>query len=169
VRFGLSFGARYESALAVLALGCEAEASGFEDLGVPDSPMLDRDPWAIWALRAQGPERARLGTLATNPVTRHPAVTAAASLTIHEGGWRPGLPGHRHRGLGGPSPWLGPRASRGAGGRHPHDPRLDGRGAPPEWGFPVRFAAGPAGGPCSWSPPASRPGSRAGAWPTASC
>jgi len=62
----------------VLALGREAKASGFEDLWVPDSPMLDRDPWAILALRAQEPERARLGTLATNPVTRHLAVTAAA-------------------------------------------------------------------------------------------
>ena len=62
MRFGLSFGARYESALAVLALGREAKASGFEDLWVPDSPMLDRDPWAILALRAQEPERARLGT-----------------------------------------------------------------------------------------------------------
>jgi 5,10-methylenetetrahydromethanopterin reductase len=46
--------------------------------------MLYRDPYAALALLARATTRVRLGVLATNPVTRHPAVTAGAILTIHE-------------------------------------------------------------------------------------
>ncbi len=83
-RFGVSFGALYEPADAVVALGAEAEAGGFADLWVPDSPALYRDPYATLALLARATRQARLGTLATNPLTRHPAVTASAILTIQE-------------------------------------------------------------------------------------
>ena len=66
------------------ALGAEAEAGGIETLWVPDSPMIYRDPYATLGFIAGRTRRAALGTLATNPVTRHPAVTAAAILTIQE-------------------------------------------------------------------------------------
>jgi 5,10-methylenetetrahydromethanopterin reductase len=46
--------------------------------------MLYRDPYATLALLARATRRVRLGTLATNPLTRHPAVTAGAILTVHE-------------------------------------------------------------------------------------
>jgi 5,10-methylenetetrahydromethanopterin reductase len=46
--------------------------------------MLYRDPYATLALLARDTRGARLGTLATNPLTRHPAVTANAILTVHE-------------------------------------------------------------------------------------
>ena len=84
MRFGLSFGALYEPAVEVLALGEAAEAAGFADLWVPDSPMLYRDPYVTLALLARATGHVRLGTLATNPVTRHPAVTASAILTVQE-------------------------------------------------------------------------------------
>jgi 5,10-methylenetetrahydromethanopterin reductase len=83
-RAGVSFGALYEPVDEMARLGAEAEAGGFDALWVPDSPMLYRDPYAALALLARATRRARLGTLATNPLTRHPAVTAAAILTIHE-------------------------------------------------------------------------------------
>jgi len=84
MRCGVSFGALYAPAAEVARLGAEAETGGFDTLWVPDSPMLYRDPWATLALLARETRRVRLGTLATNPLTRHPAVTAAAILTVHE-------------------------------------------------------------------------------------
>jgi 5,10-methylenetetrahydromethanopterin reductase len=84
VRFGLSFGALYVTAEEQARLGVQGEASGFDTLWVPDSPMLYRDPYATLALLARETRRVHLGTLATNPLTRHPAVTANAILTTHE-------------------------------------------------------------------------------------
>jgi 5,10-methylenetetrahydromethanopterin reductase len=46
--------------------------------------MLYRDPYATLALLGRETRRVHLGTLATNPLTRHPAVTANAILTTHE-------------------------------------------------------------------------------------
>jgi 5,10-methylenetetrahydromethanopterin reductase len=82
--FGVSFGALYEPVAELARLGEEAEALGFDSLWVPDSPMLYRDPYAALALLAGATRRARLGTLATNVLTRHPAATANAILTIQE-------------------------------------------------------------------------------------
>jgi 5,10-methylenetetrahydromethanopterin reductase len=84
LRVGISFGALYGDPAEVAALGAEAEAGGIESLWVPDSPMIYRDPYATLGLLAGQTRRAALGTLATNPVTRHPAVTATAILTIQE-------------------------------------------------------------------------------------
>lgn len=81
---GISFGALYGDAAEVAALGAEAEAGGIEVLWVPDSPMLYRDPYATLGVLAGRTQRVGLGTLATNPATRHPAVTASAILTIQE-------------------------------------------------------------------------------------
>ena len=84
MKFGVSFGALYEPAAEVARLGAEAEAGGVDTLWVPDSQMLYRDPYATLALLARETRRARLGTLATNILTRHPAVSANAILTIQE-------------------------------------------------------------------------------------
>src|SRR5205823_9520220 len=51
-------------------------------LAVVDSQNLAGDPWVGLALAAHETERLRLGTAVTNPVTRHPAVTAAAAVTL---------------------------------------------------------------------------------------
>ena len=59
-----------------------AEAAGFDGLAVVDSQNLAGDPWVGLALAARETERLRLGTAVTNPVTRHPAVTAAAAVTL---------------------------------------------------------------------------------------
>jgi 5,10-methylenetetrahydromethanopterin reductase len=84
LRVGISFGALYGDAVEMADLGAEAEAGGIESLWVPDSPMIYRDPYATLGLIAGRTRRAALGTLATNPVTRDPAVTATAILTVHE-------------------------------------------------------------------------------------
>lgn len=84
MQFGVSFGALYAATDEIARLGAEAESGGFDALWVPDSPMLYRDPYATLAVLARETRRARLGTLATNPLTRHPAVTANAILTVQE-------------------------------------------------------------------------------------
>jgi 5,10-methylenetetrahydromethanopterin reductase len=59
-----------------------AEAAGFDGLAVVDSQNLAGDPYVGLALAARETERLQLGTAVTNPVTRHPAVTAAAAVTL---------------------------------------------------------------------------------------
>src|SRR3984893_15843716 len=59
-----------------------AEGAGFDGLAVVDSQNLAGDPWVGLALAARETERLRLGTAVTNPVTRHPAGTAAAAVTL---------------------------------------------------------------------------------------
>ena len=59
-----------------------AEAAGFDGLAAVDSQNLAGDPWVGLALAARETDRLRLGTAVTNPVTRHPAVTASAAVTL---------------------------------------------------------------------------------------
>src|SRR5437773_12085676 len=61
-----------------------AEASGCENLWLIDGQDVFPDPWATAALCAVNTSRIRIGPGVTNPVTRHPRVTANAMLTIHE-------------------------------------------------------------------------------------
>jgi 5,10-methylenetetrahydromethanopterin reductase len=59
-----------------------AEAAGFDGLAAVDSQNLAGDPYVGLAFAARETEQLRLGTAVTNPVTRHPAVTAAAAATL---------------------------------------------------------------------------------------
>ena len=43
-----------------------------------------RDPFLLLAAAARETQRVRLGIGVTNPYLRHPAITAAAALTLHE-------------------------------------------------------------------------------------
>ena len=67
---------------AIERAAARAEASGFDGLAVVDSQNLAGDPYVGLALAARETERIRLGTAVTNPVTRHPAATAAAAVTL---------------------------------------------------------------------------------------
>jgi 5,10-methylenetetrahydromethanopterin reductase len=67
---------------AVERAATRAEAAGFDGLAVVDSQNLACDPWIGLALAARETEHLHLGTAVTNPVTRHPAVTAAAAVTL---------------------------------------------------------------------------------------
>src|SRR6266566_5090554 len=67
---------------AVERAAARAEGAGFDGLAVVDSQNLAGDPWVGLALAARETGRLRLGTAVTNPVTRHPAVTAAAAVTL---------------------------------------------------------------------------------------
>lgn len=60
------------------------EALGFSTLWLTDSSLHARNCWAYLTLAACVSERLLLGTAVTNPVTRHPGVTAAAAATVDE-------------------------------------------------------------------------------------
>jgi alkanesulfonate monooxygenase SsuD/methylene tetrahydromethanopterin reductase-like flavin-dependent oxidoreductase (luciferase family) len=61
-----------------------ADASGCENLWLIDGQDVFPDPWVTAALCAVNTSRIRIGPGVTNPVTRHPRVTANAMLTLHE-------------------------------------------------------------------------------------
>ena len=59
-----------------------AERAGWDGLVLTDSQNLAPDVYIALALAARATERLQLGTGVTNPVTRHPAVTASAIATV---------------------------------------------------------------------------------------
>lgn len=59
-----------------------AELDGWDGVVVPDSQSLCADAHVQLALVAQATERIGLGPGVSNPVTRHPAVTASAMATL---------------------------------------------------------------------------------------
>ena len=61
-----------------------ADASGLHGLGVADTPLLERDVHLACAAAALNTERLDIVTGVTNPVTRHPSVTAAAFVQLNE-------------------------------------------------------------------------------------
>lgn len=66
------------------AAAARAEADGWDGIWVPDSQSLTGDPYVALALAAQVTTRLKLSTGVTNPVTRHPAVTATSIATVNE-------------------------------------------------------------------------------------
>jgi 5,10-methylenetetrahydromethanopterin reductase len=62
----------------------EIERLGYHTLWLTDSSLHTRNCWSYLTLAARATSRLRLGTAVTNPVTRHPGVTAAAAATLAE-------------------------------------------------------------------------------------
>jgi 5,10-methylenetetrahydromethanopterin reductase len=60
------------------------EAVGFDDLWLTDSSLHARNSYAYLTLAATRSRTLRLGTAVTNPLTRHPAITAVAAATVDE-------------------------------------------------------------------------------------
>ncbi len=60
------------------------ENAGFDMIGIVDSPIIFRELYVAATLAATGTKRAQIMTYVTNPVTRHPSVTAGAMLSLHE-------------------------------------------------------------------------------------
>lgn len=62
----------------------EIDALGFDHLWLTDSSLHARNSYTYLALAATRSARLKLGTAVTNPLTRHPAITAAAAATVDE-------------------------------------------------------------------------------------
>jgi 5,10-methylenetetrahydromethanopterin reductase len=62
----------------------QIEALGYDHLWLTDSSLHARNAYAYLTLAAARSSTLRLGTAVTNPLTRHPAVTAVAAATVDE-------------------------------------------------------------------------------------
>jgi 5,10-methylenetetrahydromethanopterin reductase len=60
----------------------QAEEAGWDGIGVPDSQSLSGDPYVALSLAARHTSTLLLRTNVTNPLTRHPAVTATSIATV---------------------------------------------------------------------------------------
>ena len=67
-----------------LSMATRVEALGFDHLWLTESSLHARDPYQLLSLAARATTKIRLGTAVTNPVTRHPALTAVAAATFAE-------------------------------------------------------------------------------------
>ena len=81
------FGINRQDANSVAAFAADVvriEALGWDAAWLPDSQLRRRDTYVLLAAAAQRTSTIRLGVLLTNPVTRHPSVTASSIATIDE-------------------------------------------------------------------------------------
>ncbi|HEX2172834.1 MAG TPA: LLM class flavin-dependent oxidoreductase [Dehalococcoidia bacterium] len=82
-RFGITWVVNNLRSYAGLARA--SEEAGFELIGAPDTQAADyRELYVSLTVAALSTEQARLAPLVTNPLTRHPGVTAAALGSLHE-------------------------------------------------------------------------------------
>lgn len=81
-RFGMVFsGDRHDRWLAALRV---ADRSGLSALGIGDSQSIYPDVYARCAIAATETSTLTIGPCVSNPITRHPAVTAGAIASIDE-------------------------------------------------------------------------------------
>lgn len=73
----------------IITTGNLADDLGFKTLWILDSHLLFREVYTLLGALAVSTKNIRLGTAVTNPLTRHPTVTASAFSTLAE------LSGHR--------------------------------------------------------------------------
>jgi 5,10-methylenetetrahydromethanopterin reductase len=66
------------------AMVAEIESLGYDNFWLTDSSLHSRYCWAYLTLAARQTTRMSIGTAVTNPVTRHPAITAVAAATVAE-------------------------------------------------------------------------------------
>src|SRR5215471_4161867 len=66
------------------ALCKDVEDNGFDWLGVADSQSVFRELYVSLTVAALNTTRVRIGPLVTNPLTRHPVVTASAISSVDE-------------------------------------------------------------------------------------
>lgn len=83
VRSGVAFQGAYEPPLFG-DMVAEVDALGFDHLWLTDSSLHARNSYAYLTLAATRSTRLKLGTAVTNPLTRHPAITAVSAATVDE-------------------------------------------------------------------------------------
>jgi 5,10-methylenetetrahydromethanopterin reductase len=74
----------YLDAATVVQEARQAEALGYASVWLGDSQLIWRELYVLLGAVAATTSRVALGTGVTNPVTRHPAVTAGAITTLQE-------------------------------------------------------------------------------------
>jgi 5,10-methylenetetrahydromethanopterin reductase len=66
----------------IIRMGRIADGLGFETLWMLDSHLLFHEVYTLLGALAVSTQRIRLGTAVTNPLTRHPTITASAFATL---------------------------------------------------------------------------------------
>jgi 5,10-methylenetetrahydromethanopterin reductase len=83
MKLGLNLGA-YAPLADALAVWEEADAAGVGWIGISDTPLLAREAYVAAAALASRPGQARISSMVSNPLTRHPSVMASALATLDE-------------------------------------------------------------------------------------
>ena len=83
VRFGIN-GVLHGSYSEMLEMCRAADESGLEMLGVSDSPMLAKELYVVSTYCALNTSRIKVVSAVTNPVTRHPSVTASGIYGLEQ-------------------------------------------------------------------------------------
>ena len=83
IQFCLNF-TQQEPLMEVAKWWQACDAGGLKMVGVPDSPALLRELYVSATLCALSTSRIQVLTSVTNPLTRHPSVTAAALMSLNE-------------------------------------------------------------------------------------
>jgi 5,10-methylenetetrahydromethanopterin reductase len=65
------------------SLARRAERDGFDGISFGDTQCISPDPYVGLAVAAGATSRVKLAVGVTNPITRHPAVTASAIASVH--------------------------------------------------------------------------------------
>lgn len=82
MEFGISF--LPHDVETMVAKAQQAEEMGFDLFGVADSQCVARELYTTLGVVAQATSSMEVGPVVTNPVTRHPAVTASGIATVQE-------------------------------------------------------------------------------------
>ena len=83
MRFGVELH-QYLDAATILAESRAVEELGYDALWLGDSQLIWRELYLLLGAAAAATKRVQLGIGVTNPVTRHPSVTASAAMTLQE-------------------------------------------------------------------------------------
>ncbi|HLG74128.1 MAG TPA: LLM class flavin-dependent oxidoreductase [Chloroflexota bacterium] len=83
MKFGVELH-QYLDAPTILEESRAVERLGYDSLWLGDSQLIWRELYVLLGAAAAVTSRVRLGIGVTNPVTRHPAVTASAAMTLQE-------------------------------------------------------------------------------------
>lgn len=83
MRFGVELH-QYFDAPTILEESRAVEELGYDALWLGDSQLIWRELYVLLGAAATVTSRVTLGVGVTNPVTRHPAVTASAAMTLQE-------------------------------------------------------------------------------------
>jgi 5,10-methylenetetrahydromethanopterin reductase len=84
MKLGVSIGQPGDLLAEIREIAVLADGVGLDLVGVPDTHTICREVYVSGAVVAQATSRALIGPMVTNPVTRHPSVTASAALALNE-------------------------------------------------------------------------------------
>ena len=61
-----------------------AEEAGWDGISIPDVQSVSGDTYVAMTVAAMATERIKIGSGVTNPLTRHPVVTAGAIASVQQ-------------------------------------------------------------------------------------